>query len=65
MDNSVGINCGSGGPGGWRGAKGENWDNYNRITIKNLKQNLHKEKEVGKCSCFHLPAREIVPCLRF
>ena len=23
---------------GWRRAKGENWDNYNRITIKMIKR---------------------------
>ena len=34
MDNSVGIDGGSGRRNGWRRAKGENRDNCNRITIK-------------------------------
>ena len=36
-DNGVGINCGSGGWAEQRRAKGENWDNCNRITIKKTK----------------------------
>ena len=35
MGNSVGIHCGSEGWDGRRRAKGGNWDEYNRITIKN------------------------------
>ena len=35
MDTRVGIDYGSRGWDGWRRAKGENWDNYDRITIKN------------------------------
>ena len=44
MDNSVGIDCGSWGGGRMsRGGKGGKiWDNYNRITIKNLKINSIK-----------------------
>ena len=34
MDNSVGIDFGRQGWDGWRRAKGGNWDNCNRITIK-------------------------------
>ena len=30
-----GLDCGSWGWDGWRRARGENWDNCNRITIKN------------------------------
>ena len=36
MDNSVGIDCGSGAWAGWRRAKGGKWDNSNRITIKKI-----------------------------
>ena len=36
-DNSVGIDCGSGGWAAWSRAKEENWDNYDIMTIKNLK----------------------------
>ena len=36
MDNGVGIDCGSGGGGMGRGQRrGKNWDNCNRIAIKN------------------------------
>ena len=34
MDNSVGIDCGSGKGMGRGGQKGENWDHCNRITIR-------------------------------
>ena len=34
MDNRVRINCGA----GQRRAKGENWDNCNRITKKDIKR---------------------------
>ena len=34
MDNGVGTDYGSGGPAGWRGAKGDNWDNCNSINNK-------------------------------
>ena len=36
MDNRAGIDCGSGvgGSVGRRRAKGENWDNCNRVAIK-------------------------------
>ena len=34
MDNGAGTDCGSRGWDGQRGAKGENGDNCNRITIK-------------------------------
>ena len=34
MDNSVRIDCGSRGWDRQRRTKGENWDNYDRITIK-------------------------------
>ena len=37
MDNSVGIDCGSGGRAGWRGEKGKNWDNCNSINNKIFK----------------------------
>ena len=46
MENRVGNNCGSGG-GSWAGqkrAKGETWDNCNRITIKYLIKNYVKKK---------------------
>ena len=36
MDNRVGTDCGSRGKAGWRRAKGENWGNCNRTTIKYL-----------------------------
>ena len=36
MDNSVAIDCGSGVWDEWRRAREENWDNCNRITIKNI-----------------------------
>ena len=35
MDNSVGIDCGSWGGMDEGGQGGKNWDNCNRITIKN------------------------------
>ena len=40
MDNSVRIDCGSGVGlwDGWRRAKGEKMDNYNRITIRMIKK---------------------------
>ena len=34
MDNGVGIDYGSEGWAGWRGAKRGNWDNYNSINNK-------------------------------
>ena len=36
LDNNVGIDCGRGQWDGWRRAKGENWDNCNRLTIKKM-----------------------------
>ena len=33
MDNGVEIDCGNEGWVQWRRAKGENWDNCNRIAI--------------------------------
>ena len=42
MDNSVGIDCGSGGWDGQQRAKGEKWDNCSRIVIK---KNLKKYEE--------------------
>ena len=47
MGNRVGTDCGSG--GGWAGqrrAKGENWDNCNRTTIKYLEKE-NKKKPMG------------------
>ena len=35
MDNSVGIDCESRGWAEQRRAKGKNWDNCSKITIKN------------------------------
>ena len=34
MDSGVAIGCGNGDGSGQKRAKGENWDNCNRITIK-------------------------------
>ena len=34
----MGIDCGSGGGMGGGGQREKNWNNYNRITIRNLKQ---------------------------
>ena len=34
MDNGVGIDCGRRAWDEWRRAKGENWDNCNRVTVK-------------------------------
>ena len=38
MYNSVGLDCGSRGWGGWKKEKGEKWDNCNRITMKKKKE---------------------------
>ena len=38
MDNSVGNDCGSRGWDGQRKAKGENWNNCNRVMIKKIKK---------------------------
>ena len=43
MDNGVGIDW-EWGQAVWRGAKGENWDNYNNINYKIKK--LRKKKTV-------------------
>ena len=43
-DNSVGIDCGSVGWAWQRRAKGENWDNGNRITIKKRNPNSSQGK---------------------
>ena len=37
-DNGRGLTVGVGRWAWWRRAKGENWDNCNRITIKNRKR---------------------------
>ena len=50
MDNSVRIDYGSGECDGQRRAKGENWDNCDRITIKN---DLIKKEKKEKYIFFH------------
>ena len=44
MDNSVGIDCGSGGWDGQQRAKGEKWDNCSRIVIKKIFKNMKNER---------------------
>ena len=39
-DNGVGMHCGGRGWAGWRRAKGENWDNCNRINKNKKRLNL-------------------------
>ena len=38
MDNSVGIDYGSGGQAGWRGVKVDKWDYYDSINNKKFKK---------------------------
>ena len=55
MDNSVGIDCGNGEQAGWRGSKGENWDNCNSINNKifklnkNIKKIMHEKAQHRAC----------------
>ena len=43
MDNSVGVDCGSGSWAGQRRANGGNWDNCNRITIIKKKSSYARD----------------------
>ena len=42
MADSVGIDCGSGGWAGKMRAKGENWNNCNKITITDFLKRKYK-----------------------
>ena len=41
MDNDVGTDCGSRRRAWWKGAKGENWDNYDSINNKIFKLKIN------------------------
>ena len=48
MDNTVGTDCGSGWWFGWGEQRGKNWDNCNKVTIKNDLKNEYQDHCMNK-----------------